>query len=52
MTSRLILSVFCIWAISATAECRDARGTRRLDVYPGELIFSDDFDPETVSDRW
>ena len=50
MTSRLILSLVCIFAISATAET--PAPPKALMCTPGELIFSEDFDPETVSDRW
>ncbi len=49
MNSRLILLVLSISAISATAV---AETPNALMCSPGELIFSEDFDPEFVSDRW
>lgn len=52
MTSRLILSLLCICALSATAIAEPPAAPNALMCIPGELIFSDDFDPETVSDRW
>lgn len=52
MTSRLILSLFCICAISATANAETPSPPKSLMCIPGELIFSEDFDPKTVSDRW
>ena len=44
-----LLSVFAISA-SAIAENPASPGT--VMCVPGELIFSEDFDPETVSERW
>jgi hypothetical protein len=52
MTSRLILSLFCICAISATANAETPSPPKSLMCIPGELIFSEDFDPKTVSNRW
>jgi len=52
MTSRLILSLFCICAISAIANAETPSPPKSLMCIPGELIFSEDFDPKTVSDRW
>jgi hypothetical protein len=56
MTSRLIVSLLCTFAVciyNATptiAETLDPPDT--LMCTPGELIFSEDFAPESVSDRW
>ncbi len=52
MTSRLILSLFCICAISAIANAETPSPPKSLMCIPGELIFSEDFDPKTVSNRW
>ncbi len=52
MTSRLIVSLFCIFAISAAATAETPAPTNTLMCMSGELIFSEEFDPATVSDRW
>jgi hypothetical protein len=52
MALRLVLSLFSICAISATAHAQNAAAPNSLMCIPGELIFSDNFAPETVSDRW
>ena len=52
MTSRLILSLFCMGAISATAIGETPAPPGALMCTPGELIFSEDFAPATVSERW
>jgi hypothetical protein len=60
MFSRLILSLLCFFAISATATAQTPAPPHAetsappnvLMCTPGELIFSEDFDPATVSDRW
>ena len=52
ITSRLILSLLCTSAISVTAIAETPALPKALMCTPGELIFSEDFDPETVSDRW
>ncbi len=52
MTFRLILSLLCIFVISATATAEPPAPPNALMCIPGELIFADDFDPATVSDRW
>ena len=52
MTSRLILFLLCILVISATATAETPAPPEALMCTPGELIFSEDFDPATVSDRW
>ena len=52
MKSRLIVSLFCILAISAAATAETPAPTNTLMCMPGELIFSEEFDPATVSDRW
>lgn len=51
-TSRLIRSLLCIIAISATALAETRSPPNALMCIPGELLFSEDFNPETVSDRW
>jgi hypothetical protein len=56
MTTRLIVSLLCAFAFclsicaTTTAEKPDPPST--LMCTPGELIFSEGFDPETVNDRW
>ena len=52
LTSRLIVSLLCICAISATATAETPAPPKALMCTPGELIFSEDFDPKTVSERW
>ncbi|WP_197231123.1 hypothetical protein [Novipirellula artificiosorum] len=52
MTSRLILSLLCMFVISTPATAEPPAPPISLMCTPGELIFSDDFDPATVSDRW
>lgn len=51
MTSRLIF-LLCLFAISEAATADTPASPNALMCTPGELIFSEDFDPETVSDRW
>ncbi len=45
----LILSVF---AVSASAIAENAAPPETVMCVPGKLMFSEDFDPETVSERW
>ncbi len=52
LTSLLIVSLLCTFAISAAADAEPSTPPNTLMCSPGELIFSEDFDPETVSDRW
>ena len=57
MTSRFIVSPLCVFAIyisviSATASAETPASPDALMCTPGELIFSEDFDPKTVSERW
>ena len=52
ITSRLILSLLCTSAISVTATAETPTPPNALMCTPGELLFSEDFDPETVSERW
>ena len=52
MTLRLVLSLFSICAISATARAQPLAAPYSLMCTPGELIFSEDFAPKTVSERW
>ncbi len=52
MTTRLIQSLFCICAISTTAIAKPPASPSALMCTPGELIFSEDFAPATVSERW
>jgi hypothetical protein len=52
MTLRLVLSLFSICAISATARAQTLAAPHSLMCRPGELVFSEDFAPETVSERW
>lgn len=44
--------VLCITVISAAANAETPAPQKPLMCTPGELLFSDDFDPATVSDRW
>jgi len=52
MAARLIVSLLCIFAIGTTATAETPASPRALMCTPGELLFSEDFNPETVSDRW
>ena len=52
ITCRLILSLVCTCAISATATAETPTPPKTLMCTPGELIFSEDFDPATFSGRW
>jgi len=47
-----VLSLFSICAISATARTQTLATPHSLMCTPGELLFSEDFVPETVSERW
>lgn len=49
---RRITSLCCICAVSATVSAQTPAAPNSLMCIPGELIFSEDFNPETVSDRW
>ncbi|MGB7326512.1 MAG: hypothetical protein WBD31_16680 [Rubripirellula sp.] len=51
MTLRLMLSVMCISAIAATANAQKSAAPDCWMCTPSELVFAEDFDPETVSDR-
>jgi hypothetical protein len=52
MNNSLILSILCLVVIPATATAEAPDPPNALMCTPGELIFSEDFDPETVSERW
>ena len=52
MTSRLIVSLLGILAISTTAIAETPAPPNAFMCTPGELIFSEDFAPATVSERW
>ena len=52
ITLRLITFLCCICAVSATASAQTQAAPNSWMCIPGELIFSEDFDPATVSDRW
>ena len=52
MTNRFTICLLCVSAISATATGQTPAPPNTLMCTAGELIFSDDFDPATVSDRW
>lgn len=52
LTSHLIVFLLCIFATSTAATSETPALPNTLMCTPGELIFSEDFDPETVSDRW
>ena len=52
MTARLILSLLCISAISPTATAETPTLPNSLMCTPGELVFSESFDPAIVSERW
>ena len=51
ITSTLLLGL-CIFATSATVTAETPASPRTLMCTRGEILFSEDFDPETVSDRW
>lgn len=51
VTARLFFSLFCIGAVPATASAQTP-APNSLMCTTGELIFSEDFDLETVSERW
>ncbi len=52
INARLMLSLLCTSAISVTATAETPTPPNALMCTPGELLFSEDFDPETVSERW
>ncbi len=52
MASRLIVSLLGILAISTTAIAKPPASPSAFMCTPGELIFSEDFAPATVSERW
>ena len=52
VASRFVVFLLCIFAISSAATAEPPSPPNALMCIPGELIFSDDFDPATVSDRW
>jgi hypothetical protein len=52
MNNSLILAILCLVVIPATATAEAPDPPNALMCTPGELIFSEDFDPETVSERW
>lgn len=59
MNFSLVVCSICIWAISEVAIAENPATDVQKGILPnslmctaGELIFSEDFDPETVSDRW
>ena len=52
MLSRLIVSFLGILAISTTATAKPPASPLPLMCTPGELLFSEDFNPENVSGRW
>ena len=51
VTSPLLLFV-CLCAIAAETNAETPALPDTLMCIPGELVFSEDFAPETVSDRW
>jgi len=51
-TARLVLFLACICSISTTAIAETPAPPKARMCTSGELVFSEDFDPETVSDRW
>ena len=52
VTPRVILTLLCVFVISTPATAEPPAPPISLMCTPGELVFSDDFDPATVSDRW
>lgn len=59
MNLSLMVPSICVWAISAVAAAENPATDAQtgglptaLMCTPGELMFSEDFDPATVSDRW
>jgi len=56
MTSRLTVSLLCTFtfglSICATTTAETPAPPNALMCTPGKLIFSEDFDPATVSERW
>jgi len=52
LTSRLIVSLYCVFAISGAVTAEPPVSPNALMCIPGELVFSEDFAPEALSDRW
>ncbi|MCP4889021.1 MAG: hypothetical protein GY904_20720, partial [Planctomycetaceae bacterium] len=52
LASRPVLSLFSIVAISVTVVAEAPSSPSAVMCVPGELLFSEDFAPATVSDRW
>ena len=52
MINRLTTCFLCVSAISATVTAQAPAPPNTLMCTAGELIFSENFDPETVSERW
>ncbi len=52
LPTRFVVSLLTISVIAATATAEPPGPPKALMCVPGELIFSEDFDPATVSDRW
>ena len=52
INARLMLSLLCSSAVSVTATAETPTPPNALMCTPGELLFSEDFAPETVSERW
>ena len=44
--------LLCVFTVSASAIAENAAPPETVMCVPGELMFSEDFDPETVSERW
>lgn len=44
--------LLCVFAVSASAIAENADPPETVMCVPGKLMFSEDFDPETVSERW
>ncbi len=44
--------MICIWAIASMASAQKSAAPDSWMCTPGELIFTEDFAPETVSERW
>ncbi len=52
MNFRVVLFLLFISAINTTSTAEPPAPPKALMCTPGDLIFAEDFEPETVSDRW
>lgn len=52
LSFRLFVSLFCLSTLSTAADAETHALPGALMCIPGKLLFSESFDPETVSERW